>query len=104
MYNAYTAEYKAAQAAKLDIATDVYNYQTIEFWAKNDVEGQSAIKLANDIRKRWKDDEKNSATEGEAAIKKKDEEKSSVTEGEAAIKMDQSSSADSDASYQKMGL
>ena len=87
MYNAYTAEYKAAQAAKLDIATDVYNYQTIEFWAKNDVEGQSAIKLANEIRKRWKD-----------------EEKSSVTEGEAAIKMDQSSSADSDASYQKEGL
>ncbi len=79
---AYRAETAKAERIKAE-----YNTKTIEFWAKNDVEGQSAIKLANEIRKRWKD-----------------EEKSSVTEGEAAIKMDQSSSADSDASYQKEGL
>ena len=83
MYNAYTAEYKAAQAAKLDIATDVYNYQTIEFWAKNDVEGQSAIKLANEIRKRWNDEEKSPLTESEADNKKA---KSSLTESNASIK------------------
>ena len=87
LYKAHTDQYKAAQAAKLEIATDAFNTKTIEFWAKNDAEGQSAIKLANEIRKRWND-----------------ETKSSVTEGEAGIKKDQSSSADSHASYQKEGL
>ncbi len=83
LYKAHTAQYKAAQAAKLEIATEVYNTKTIEFWVKNDVEGQSAINLANEIRKRWKDEEKSSLTESEADNKKA---KSSLTESNASIK------------------
>ena len=55
----------------------------MEFWGKSDVAGQEAIKLANDIRKRLKDEEKSPLTEGEADNKKA---KSSLTESKASIK------------------
>ena len=72
-----------AEVEKAEIIKAEYNTKTIEFWAKNDVKGQEAIKLANDIRKRWKEEEKSSPTESEADNKKA---KSSLTESNASIK------------------
>ncbi len=57
----------------------------MEFWGKSDVAGQAAIKLAKDIRKRWKDEEKSSLTDGESDNKKA---KFSLTEGSASTKKD----------------
>ena len=59
-----------AEAGKSESIKAEYKGKSMEFWGKSDVAGQAAIKLAKDIRKRWKDEEKSSLTEGEADNKK----------------------------------
>ncbi len=59
-----------AEAGKSESIKAEYKGKSMEFWGKSDVAGQEAIKLANDIRKRWKDEEKSSLTEGESDNKK----------------------------------
>ncbi len=72
-----------AEAGKSESIKAEYTGKSMEFWGKTDLVGQAAIKLANDIRKRWKDEEKSSLTEGEADNKKA---MSSLTESNASIK------------------
>ncbi len=54
----------------------------IELWSKIDFDEEEAIKIVNDIRKRWKDEAKDYSIAGLADITKA---KSSSTEGNSSI-------------------
>ncbi len=73
----------------------------IELWSKKDFDEEEAIKIANDIRKRWKDEAKDCSIAGLAGIKKA---KSSSTEGNASIKKSSRTESEPDSKKAKSSL
>jgi hypothetical protein len=74
-----------AEAAKSPSSKGEYKRKSMLFWSQNDCAGEEAIKLANNIRQRWKDEEKSSKAESESDNKIA---KSSLTESDASTKKD----------------